>query len=129
MPGSQENRWHGFRSEAEYIEAQHTWDGVVRAFERVVNSFRGMRPVVVEAESSIRDYNTALQEDPVLDLRRGEYPGWDGYGTYWYDRTGIHSNAAGVCFVCRTSTQRMDIDLRRHFCNSAECNRQIAEKK
>lgn len=122
MPGSQENRWHGFRSEVEYIRAQDTWDGLTRAFQPVINSFREIGPVVNEAEDSIEAFNRLTQQDNTT-----EYPRWDSYHTYWYDAYGIYHRTEGLCFVCNQSTHRLDITLDKMFCNSLECNRQAAQ--
>jgi hypothetical protein len=77
-----------------------------------------------EAFLTIRE--TMEEADEVaVDIRHGEYPRWDGYGTYWYDTSGMHSNTQVPCFICKQLTHRLDIDFHAYFCNSDACNEEV----
>lgn len=140
MPDSQENNWEhlGFTSEVQFVRSSEEWDEIVSQFERAVESYRRIGPVVVEAAESFTRFADAVEDSRVLednsiretqamavDIRHGEYPGRDSYGTYWYDPSGFHSDDPHVCFICQRPTGRIDIDFHGAFCNSEECNEVI----
>lgn len=133
VPDSQENDWQnlGFSSHVEFIRSSEEWDEIVEHFRRAVDSYRRIGPVVIEAtESMTRMADSLDAEDELIretqamaiDIRHTEYPKWDGYGTYWYDPSGFHSDDPHVCFICSRPTSRIDIDFHAAFCNSEECN-------
>ncbi|QBP30991.1 hypothetical protein KNU49_gp063 [Streptomyces phage EGole] len=140
MPDSQGNEWQrlGFTSEPEFIRSNEEWDEIVEHFQRAVDSYRRIGPVVIEASESLSRFSRyieeadAAQEERIretqamaVDIRHGEYPGRDSYGTYWYDPSGFHSDDPHVCFICGRPTGRIDIDFHGAFCNSEECNEVI----
>ncbi|AST15432.1 hypothetical protein SEA_SAMISTI12_247 [Streptomyces phage Samisti12] len=142
MPDSQGNEWQhlGFTSEPEFIRSNEEWDEIVEHFQRAVDSYRRIGPVVVEASESLSRFShyneeaDAAQEERIretqamaVDIRHGEYPGRDSYGTYWYDPSGFHSDDPHVCFICGRPTGRIDIDYHGAFCNSEECNEVIRQ--
>ncbi|WNN95561.1 hypothetical protein SEA_WATERMOORE_243 [Streptomyces phage Watermoore] len=142
MPDSQGNEWQrlGFTSEPEFIRSNEEWDEIVEHFQRAVDSYRRIGPVVVEASESLSRFSRyieetdAAQEERIretqamaVDIRHGEYPGRDSYGTYWYDPSGFHSDDPHVCFICGRPTGRIDIDFHGAFCNSEECNEVIRQ--
>jgi len=78
------------------------------------------------AESAANSFNAFREaQDMAVDIRHNEYPMRDGYGTYWYDPSGMHSDEPGECFMCRKLTNRIDIDFHGYFCDSEECNEAI----
>jgi hypothetical protein len=140
VPDSQENEWTplGFTSEVQFHRSVEEWDEIVAQFDRAIQSYRRVGPVVVEATESFNSFRLAFQEanasqenaireteDMAVDIRHGEYPGRDSYGTYWYDPSGFHSDEPHVCFICQRPTGRIDIDFHGAFCNSEECNEVI----
>ncbi|QDH94069.1 hypothetical protein SEA_EVY_235 [Streptomyces phage Evy] len=140
MPDSQENEWThlGFVSEVEFNRSVEDWDEIVAQFGRAAESYRRIGPAVLEVSESfdafiapLREINEAEEisiretEDMAVDIRHGEYPGRDSYGTYWYDPSGFHSDDSLVCFICQRPTHRVDIDFHGAFCNSEECNEVI----
>lgn len=140
MPDSQENNWEhlGFTSEIEFVRSSESWDEAVAGFQAAVDSFRRIGPIVMEANDSMRNFierqnqaNAAEDQqiretqEMAIDIRHGEYPGRDSYGTYWYDPSGFHSDEPHVCFICQRPTSRIDIDFHGAFCNSEECNEVI----
>ncbi|ASN73279.1 hypothetical protein SEA_WARPY_249 [Streptomyces phage Warpy] len=140
MPDSQENEWQelGFVNHIEFHRSEEDWAEIVAQFERAMESYRRIGPVVVEAsrafEAIARPISEASAEQEQLiretesmaiDIRHGEYPRWDSYGTYWYDPSGLHSDDPHVCFICQRPTSRIDIDFHGAFCNSEECNEVI----
>ena len=140
MPDSQENDWErlGFTSEVQFVRSSEDWDEIVAHFERAVESYRRVGPIIVEATETLQGFTDALQssnaaeEESIretqamaVDVRHGEYPGRDSYGTYWYDPSGFHSDEPHVCFICGRPTGRIDIDFHGAFCNSEECNEVI----
>ena len=140
MPDSQENDWEhlGFTNEIEFIRSTESWDEAIAGFEAVIASFRRAGPIIVDASDTMRNFITqqneadALEEEQIretqamaVDIRHGEYPGRDSYGTYWYDPSGFHSDEPHVCFICQRPTGRIDIDFHGAFCNSEECNEVI----
>ncbi|ASR76631.1 hypothetical protein SEA_TRIBUTE_241 [Streptomyces phage Tribute] len=142
MPDSQGNEWQrlGFTSEPEFIRSNEEWDEIVEHFQRAVDSYRRIGPVVIEASESLSRFSRyieeadAAQEERIretqamaVDIRHGEYPGRDSYGTYWYDPSGFHSDDPHVCFICGRPTGRIDIDFHGAFCNSEECNEVIRQ--
>ncbi|QAX95934.1 hypothetical protein SEA_TEUTSCH_244 [Streptomyces phage Teutsch] len=142
MPDSQGNEWQrlGFTSEPEFIRSNEEWDEIVEHFQRAVDSYRRIGPVVIEASESLSRFSRyieeadAVQEERIretqamaVDIRHGEYPGRDSYGTYWYDPSGFHSDDPHVCFICGRPTGRIDIDFHGAFCNSEECNEVIRQ--
>jgi hypothetical protein len=86
---------------------------------------REIVPDLQENEWEESGYISDCNEEEMINIRRGEYPGWDSYGTYWYDPSGMHTDVAGNCFICGTSTYRLDIDFHAHFCNQTECNDEV----
>ncbi|ASR77901.1 hypothetical protein FDI38_gp065 [Streptomyces phage Peebs] len=105
-----------------------------------MDSYRRIGPVVIEASESLSRFSRyieeadAAQEERIretqamaVDIRHGEYPGRDSYGTYWYDPSGFHSDDPHVCFICGRPTGRIDIDFHGAFCNSEECNEVIRQ--
>lgn len=140
MPDSQENNWErlGFLSEVDFIISSESWDEAVHQFQEVVDACRRMEPAVAQAAESMRIISNYVEEarqaqeerireteDMAVDIRHGEYPSWDSYGTYWYDPSGFHSDEPHVCFICGRPTGRIDIDFHGAFCNSEECNEVI----
>lgn len=140
VPESQENEWEhlGFANEIELIESSESWDAAVAGFQAAIESFGRLRTVTVRVEDSMRQFielqrETAAEEEQriresqemAIDIRHGEYPGRDSYGTYWYDPSGFHSDDPHVCFICHRPTCRIDIDFDGAFCNSEECNEVI----
>lgn len=130
MPDSQENNWEhlGFTSEAQFIRSSEEWDEIVEHFRQAVNSYRTMYLAVELTSESLQSFANTLEspaEDMAIDIRHGEYPGRDSYGTYWYDPSGFHSDEPHVCFICKQPTGRIDIDFHGAFCNSEECNEVI----
>jgi hypothetical protein len=140
VPDSQENEWThlGFNSEVQFQRSVEDWDEIVAQFEQAVESYRRVGPIIVEATEVINSFTRAFQESNAseenaireteamaIDIRHGEYPGRDSYGTYWYDPSGFHSDEPHVCFICQRPTGRIDIDFHGAFCNSEECNEVI----
>lgn len=142
MPDSQENDWEdlGFLSEEDLIASRDAWDEAIASFEAVVRSFRNVQPAVERASENLRMIADAVAEaeeaqarsiretqSMAVDIRHGEYPRRDSYGTYWYDPSGFHSDEPHVCFICNRPTGRIDIDFHGAFCNSVECNEVIRQ--
>lgn len=143
MPDSQENDWEdiGYASDINLnIEIPEIdWDAMRAALEGLTESFRAIRPRIEEQIrligpefSGVLPQHSEYQvrriretEQMAVDIRHGEYPGRDSYGTYWYDPSGFHSDEPHVCFICQRPTGRIDIDFHGAFCNSEECNEVI----
>ena len=122
MPDSQENN---YPLHIDIVASSDSWDEVIANFRQAADVFGDIGPVVLEANHSVEDMIESLSE--MIDIRHGEYPCRDGYGDYWYDPSGIHSANTGVCFICKQTTNRLDIDLHGFFCNSADCNNKVRE--
>jgi len=54
-----------------------------------------------------------------------DYPYLDDTGTLWYDSNGFRTENAGECFICKTLTDRIDINFLTFFCNAPACNDSI----
>lgn len=85
---------------------------------------------MAEAARRMNDAFLSIREtmegpDMAIDIRHGEYPRWDGYGTYWYDSSGMYSEEPAPCFMCKQLTHRLDIDFHGYFCNSDACNEAV----
>jgi hypothetical protein len=124
VPEFEENDWElaGYATEADFQLDQADWERVAESFARMTESFARIQAAVQDAQLSI---NSFRGDDMAVDIRRSEYPMTDGYGTYWYDPSGMHSNEPGECFMCKKLTNRIDIDFHGYFCDSDECNEQI----
>ncbi|QNN98457.1 hypothetical protein SEA_LILMARTIN_249 [Streptomyces phage LilMartin] len=145
MPDSQENEWEdlGYTSEVNpNIEIPEIdWDALRDAMNSLSDSIRALRPQMEEqvrrlrpefngvhpAHSEYQVRRIRESESMAVDIRHGEYPGRDSYGTYWYDPSGFHSDDPHVCFICNRPTGRIDIDYHGAFCNSEECNEVIRQ--
>lgn len=55
-----------------------------------------------------------------------DYPYLDDTGALWYDANGFKAENAGECFICKTPTDRVDINFLTFFCNAASCIDSIA---
>ncbi len=145
MPDSQENEWEdlGYTSEVNLnIEIPEIdWDALREAMNNLSESIRAIRPQMEDRVRCLRPEFSGLHpvhseyqvrriresESMAVDVRHGEYPGRDSYGTYWYDPSGFHSDDPHVCFICGRPTGRIDIDFHGAFCNSEECNEVIRQ--
>lgn len=143
MPDSQENEWEdlGYVSEVDFnIELPEIdWEAMRTALDNLAESIRVVRPQMEERLRQLRPEFSGIHpqhyqaqasriretESMAVDIRHGEYPHRDGYGTYWYDPSGFHSDDPHVCFICGRPTGRIDIDFHGAFCNSEECNEVI----
>lgn len=145
MPDSQENDWEdiGYTNDVniDFQIPDIDWDAMRTAMETLTESFRAIRPQMEESfrrmtlspdfsgvhpchsENQVRRIRET--QEMAVDIRHGEYPGRDSYGTYWYDPSGFHSDEPHVCFICNRPTGRIDIDFHGAFCNSEECNEVI----
>ncbi|QJD50960.1 hypothetical protein KNV00_gp059 [Streptomyces phage Bmoc] len=143
MPDSQENEWEdlGYTTEVNIEIPEIDWDAFREAMNNLSDSIRAIRPQMEEQVRRLRlEFNGVHSihseyqirriresESMAVDIRHGEYPSWDSYGTYWYDPSGFHSDEPHVCFICSRPTGRIDIDFHGAFCNSEECNEVIRQ--
>lgn len=137
MPDSQENEWQpiGYITDVEMGPVQETnvdFEEAAAVLRRAADSLQNMRVLSIEVAGRVTELMDSLFPQEIretqamaVDIRHGEYPSWDSYGTYWYDPSGFHSDDPHVCFICGRPTGRIDIDFHGAFCNSEECNEVI----